>query len=51
MKINKSDLRENVEQIIGEGIIDGEEMDVTAEKIMTLVWPIIDYFQTKEKLT
>lgn len=49
MKIEKQDLRENIEQLIGEGVINGEEVDVTTNKVIKLVWPLIDYLQTQGK--
>ena len=49
MKIEKQDLRENIEQLIGEGVINGEEVDVTTNKVLKLVWILIDYLQTQGK--
>ena len=49
MKIEKQDLRENIEQLIGEGVINGEEIDVTTDKVLNLVWVLIDYLQTQGK--
>jgi len=49
MKIEKQDLRENIEQLIGEGVINCEEIDVTTDKVLKLVWVLIDYLQTQGK--
>ena len=49
MKIEKQNLRENIEQLIGEGVINGEEIDVTTDKVLKLVWILIDYLQTQGK--
>ena len=45
MKIEKKDLRQNIEQLIGEGVINGEEIDVTTDKVLKLVWILIDHLQ------
>ena len=47
MKIKKEDLRDNIEQLIGEGVINAEEIEVTTDKVLRLVWPLIDYLQRK----
>jgi len=49
MNIKKEDLRYNISQIIREGINKGEEQDLTTGKVVKLVWPIIDYFQTQQQ--
>lgn len=49
MKINKEDIRESIEYIISDGIMECEEVDVTTEKIMKTVWPIIDHLAVKSK--
>jgi len=49
MKIKKQDLRENIEQLIGDGVINGEEIDITTEKVLTLTYTIIDYLEAKIK--
>jgi hypothetical protein len=45
MEIEKEKLKEDIEQIITDGVIECEEVDITTEKVMKLIWPIIDYFQ------
>jgi hypothetical protein len=45
MKVIKEDLREVIESFIGNGVMSGEEIDVTARNIMNAIWPVIDRFQ------
>lgn len=49
MKIEKSNIRKSIENRINMGIVKGEEVDVTTEKIMQDLWPIIDYISIKSK--
>jgi len=51
MKIEEKDLRENIEQLIFEGVFYGEEVEVTTDKVMKLVWTLIDFLQTQGKVS
>ena len=47
MKFNVRDLYRSVERIVGDGIINAEEADVTVGKITEIVWPVIQYHKDR----
>ena len=49
MKIDKKALTKRIEEIIAEGVINGEEVDVTASNVIKSIWPIIDFLKTQNK--
>lgn len=51
MKVNKLDLRKTIETIIGEGVVNCEEIDATTDNMMIKIWPVIDHLQTVEPET
>lgn len=42
MDINKAILKEKIEHIIAEGLLNVEELDVTTSKVMSVIEPIVD---------
>lgn len=49
MKIDKQDLYNSIEEIIGNGVENMEEVDVTTKKVVVPIWKIITYL--KDELT
>ena len=45
MKIDKQNIYNLIERTIGEGVINMEEADITATKILNETWKIIQYLQ------
>lgn len=50
MRTTKEALRSHIEAIIAEGVMQCEEIDVTTEKVLEQIWPVIDYHQQKMEL-
>ena len=48
MNIDKNDLTNCIEQIVTEAVIEGEEVEVTASRIVKFVWPIIEYLKKND---
>jgi hypothetical protein len=51
LKVEKEKLKEGIEQIITDGVIECEEIDLTTDKVIKLIWPIIDYLQIPKSET
>ena len=49
MKIDKKYLAKRIEEVIAEGVINGEEVDVTTKNVINLIWPIIDFLKTTNR--
>jgi len=47
MKAEKKLLESKIEQIIAEGVMQCEEVDLTSKKVVDLVWPLIQYLEAK----
>ena len=43
MKADKKYLTKQLESILANGICDGEEIDLTSEKLIKIVWPYFEY--------
>ena len=46
MKVDKIRLLKSLENIVANGVMEGEEVQDTVKNIMDVVWPIIDFNQT-----
>ena len=49
MKANKKHLINQIEKILAEGICDMEEIDITSEKQIKLIWPYFEYYENQNK--
>ena len=49
MKANKKHLINQIESILAEGICDMEEIDITSEKLIKLIWPYFEYYENQNK--
>lgn len=45
MRLKKEDFYKKIENRVKQGVVEGEEIDVTAKNIVKDIWPIIDYLQ------
>ncbi len=45
IEVTKEDIKNSIEKAIAEGVINGEEVDVTASKVLGKVWPLIQYLE------
>lgn len=43
MKISKEGLKKGIENIIGNGVAECEEIDTTTIKLLKMIWPVIQY--------
>ncbi len=43
MKADKKHLTNQIENILASGICECEEVDITTEKIIKMIWPYFDY--------
>lgn len=52
IKVNRRILYEKVQEIIGNGVIEGEEVDLTSKKVLDEIWTIINFLNLpfKERL-
>jgi len=41
MRIDKDKLRDEITKVIGDGVVEMEEIDITAQKVIDVIWPII----------
>lgn len=49
MKANKKHLTNQVESILADGICNCEEIDITSEKLIKLIWPYFQYLDEQNK--
>lgn len=49
MKIERADIHKQVESIITHGCAYVETVDLTAEKVMKVIWPLIQYLKDNQK--
>ena len=49
MKANKKHLTNQIESILANGICDMEEIDITSEKLIKLIWPYFEYYEDQNK--
>lgn len=51
MKVNRIEVRKEIEQIIADGVMDGEEVDITATNIMEVLELLIRAAEASQVLT
>ena len=51
VKPDRKHLNKQVEEVIGEGIMEGEAADVTTRKMVDLIWPLIQYQSERRALS
>lgn len=49
MKANKKHLINQIESILADDIAEMQEVDVTSEKIIKLIWPLFEYYEAENK--
>ena len=49
MKANKKHLTNQIEDILIKGICDCEEIDITSEKLIKLIWLFFEYYEDQNK--
>ncbi|MCH7826401.1 MAG: hypothetical protein IIC75_00270 [Bacteroidetes bacterium] len=49
MKANKKHLINQIESILADDIAEMQEVDVTSEKLIKLIWPLFEYYEVENK--
>lgn len=48
MKVDRTKLKSNIEKVIGDGVVNGEEIDITTKKIMDEIEILIRVVEQKQ---
>lgn len=49
MKIDRKEISDSIAETIADGVVWGEEVDVTTQAIMDKIWPLIRYLKDNQK--